>query len=441
MQRFFLFFSCVAAAGVTGSARAQWSSTSSSDVAGSDAGEPSTISPVAPSPYADPYAPGPRDPYAPGRPPSYGPPATTSASPSTLCPEQPPAAASDGWGSGRLLGGHRFPIAVFVPSVLSSSYIGVRAGLEYHQVPGFAQLPALTLSGTKPQPVDLRTVNVAETIDFALRLHDYVAIYGDAYGRARLGANINTLLGTGADYTYGGDLGAILKFFSVGGFQIGARAQIGYYTGQSAGILALFQDLSAIASDAISRVQQNPTLDINRALAQLNASFRNATADLVTPFDGVAYGAWINAALGLGPFVGIQGSGGFAVDTATYQPTRFDPQLGQPQTRRTEMHTVRPLFGLALDVDVSPIGIPLAAMLEYRISPVHVTRTDGAIRSDESSLEQLVALGVYYSGRSDLQLGLTVYTLFGQPPALGANAQPSGEPQDLGAQFVFRYFW
>jgi hypothetical protein len=50
-------------------------------------------------------------------------------------------------------------------------------------------------------------------------------------------------------------------------------------------------------------------------------------------------------------------------------------------------------------------------------------------------------LGVYYSGRSDLQLGVTGYVLFGQIPQLGANAKPSGKPLDLGTQFVFRYFW
>jgi hypothetical protein len=344
------------------------------------------------------------------------------------------------WGKGRVLGRHSFPTANFVPSVLSTSSLGVRAGIEYHQVPGFAQLPSLG-TNSQPQAVDLRTINVAETIDFAFRLHDYIAIFGDMYGRARLGANISTLLGTGADYTYGGDVGLLVKILRLGGFQLGARGQIVYYTGQSAGILTLFQDLNAIAANAIARVQSDPNLDINRALNQLNSSFRNATADLLTPFGGVAYGASVNFAQGIGRFVGIQGSVGFTVDTATYKPTMFDAALASPRTTENRIQTVRPSFGLALDVDLWPAKVPVDVIVEYRVAPVHVTRTGTDDSAGESSIEQLLAIGLYYSGRSDLQLGLTGYTLFGQPPALGANAKPSGEPMDLGAQFVFRYFW
>src|ERR1700753_1581704 len=108
---------------------------------------------------------------------------------------------SEAWGRRRVLDGHRFPIAVFVPTALPSSYLGVRAGLEYHEVPGYAELPSLGTTST-PQQVDLKTINVAETLDFSIRLHDYVALFGDAYGRARVGANTSTLLGTGGDYTY-----------------------------------------------------------------------------------------------------------------------------------------------------------------------------------------------------------------------------------------------
>jgi hypothetical protein len=88
--------------------------------------------------------------------------------------------------------------------------------------------------------------------------------------------------------------------------------------------------------------------------------------------------------------------------------------------------------------------VPLDLMVEYRATPVSVkTTTQGTTDSSDSqsAVEQLFAIGFYYSGRSDLQLGVTGYVLYGQIPALGANAQPSGDPHDLGLQFVFRYFW
>jgi hypothetical protein len=348
-------------------------------------------------------------------------------------------AESDSWGQDRRVGSHRFIVAAFIPSALAASHLGIRAGIEYHQVPGYAELPSLVRA--QAQAVDLRTINVAETIDVALRLHDYVAVFGDAYGRARVGANISTLLGTGADYTYGGDVGVLVKLFRLGGLQLAARGQVGVYAGQMAGIVTLFQDLNAIALNAISRVEQSPTLDLNSTINQLNGSFLDATADLLTPFDGFVYGGSLNAAQSLGRYVGLQASLGISSDSANYRPTAFNATSGVPVTSEYQVHTLRPSVGAALDLDLDPAGLPLAFMLEYRASAVNVTRSGQISAASESSVEHLLALGAYYSGRTDLQLGVTTYTLFGQTPALGANAQPSGKPLDLAGQFVFRYFW
>jgi hypothetical protein len=343
------------------------------------------------------------------------------------------------WGQQRTLGGHSFQLGTFVPSALISSYVGVRAGIEYHEVPGFAQLPTLVSSG--PQAVDLRTVNVAETIDFSVRLHDHFAIFGDGYGRARVGANINTLLGTGADYTYGGDLGLIVKLFTIKSFQISLRGQVGYYAGQSAGILALFQDLSAIAQGAIQEVQRNPVANVNDAIYRLNNAFRTATSDLLTPFSGFAWGGSLNIAQAIGKFVGIQASAGFYLDTASYRPTHFDIASNGPLTVEHDVTTTRPTVGLALDVDLEPAGFPLGLMVEYRATALSIADSLMVANVDSRTVENLLAVGAYYSGRTDLQLGLTAYTLFGQAPTLGANAVPSGKPLDLATQLVFRYFW
>ena len=359
-------------------------------------------------------------------------------SPAPVRAAEPAAPEGGTWGSTRALGEHNFQQSAFVPSALVDSHLGVRAGVEYHQVPGFAQLPSLVSSG--PTAVDLQTINVAETLDFAIKLHDHFAIYGDGYGKARVGANIATLLGTGADYTYAGHLGLLVKLFRAGSFQLSARGQAGYYAGQSAGILALFQDLSLIAQDFLQKVARNPVLDVNAAIEQLNTAFRTATADLLTPFEGFTYGFSLNAAQALGRFLGLQASIGFYVDSATYRPTRYDRASGGPVTREHTIKTTRPSLGLALDFDVSPIGLPFAMLLEYRATPINVNSPEDA-EYDMASVEHLVALGLFYSGRRDLQLGFTGFTLFGQTPALGANATPSGKPLDLALQLVFRYFW
>ena len=367
------------------------------------------------------------------------PPPPTAAAPAR--PVQPPAEPdpSNGWGSTRVLGGHSFLLGTFVPSGLINSHLGIRAGLEYHQVPGYVQLPSLVT--TRPQEVELQTINVAETLDFAIRLHDHFAIFGDGYGKARVGANINTLLGTGADYTYGGRLGVLVKLFTLASFQASVSGQAGYYTGQSAGIMALFQDLNIIAREAVQQVQRNPVIDIDDAVERLNTAFRTATADLLTPFEGFTYGVSLNLTQAIGRYVGLQGSVGYYAETATYRPTRYDVASGGPVMREHTVSTQRPSFALAADFDAQPAGLPLALLIEYRATPTSVTDTQDVRQLHISSVEHLVALGLFYSGRTDLQLGITTYTVYGQLPTLSANAMHSGKPLDLALQLVFRYYW
>jgi hypothetical protein len=80
-------------------------------------------------------------------------------------------------------------------------------------------------------------------------------------------------------------------------------------------------------------------------------------------------------------------------------------------------------------------------MLEYAISIVHTTDSSASGSSSQSSAEHLLALGVYYTGRPDLQIGGTVYTALGQIPQLGSDGRLSGKPEDGGAQLVFRYLF
>lgn len=357
--------------------------------------------------------------------------------PTAAAYEAPPPAHH--WGSTRVLGGHSFLLGTFVPSGLINSHLGIRAGLEYHQVSGYVQLPSLL--SMSPQEVELKTVNVAETLDLAVRLHDHIAIFGDIHGRARVGANINTLLGTGADYTYGGRLGVLVKLFTLGSFQASVSGQAGYYTGQSAGILALFQDLNIIAREAVEQVQRNPVLELDTAVERLNTAFRTATADLLTPFEGLTYGVSLNLTQAIGRFFGLQASLGYYAESATYRPTRYDVATGGPVMREHTVSTQRPSFGIAADIDFMPAGFPLAFLTEYRATPTSVTDTEDVRKLDVSSLEHLIAVGMFYSGRTDLQLGITTYSVYGQLPTLSTNAMQSGKPLDLALQLVFRYYW
>ena len=342
--------------------------------------------------------------------------------------------------SHRELGGHHFPLAVFVPPALTYSYVGVRAGIEYHSVPGYSR--DLSFFNTGYSRATLETVNAAETLDVALQLHDYIALVGSAYGLARVGANVPTLLGTGADYVYGGDAGLLVKLFRVAGFQLALRGEVGYFAGQQAGIIELFQDIGEIVQTNINDLVATTDIrdiDLPQRLADIENSIRVATSAMLTPFRGLEYGGAVNAAQSLGPMCGLQLSLGFYGKAETYDIPVFDARSATITSEPRDVYKFSPRVGVALDVDLRHVLMPLDVMAEYTLTRLTVRNhlPDGV--SERVWTEHVVALGGYYSGALNLQLGVIAYVLYGKEPIEGADAQPSGEPLDVGSQFVFRY--
>ena len=407
--------------------------------------EPELPLQVTPEPEPEPER-GPPVPEAPAQPP----PSATPTAPPTACttectkyisvPQQPTAAPLV---THRELGGHHFPVALYVPPALTLSYFGVRAGIEYHSVPGYAR--DLSFFGTGAvNPTHLQTVNAAETVDVALRLHEYVALVGTAYGLARVGANEATLLGTGADYTYGGSLGLLVKLFRVASFQMAVRAEVGYFAGQQAGIIELFQDIGQVVQfniEQLATIRNLNELNLEGRLDAIEASIRTATTAMLTPFRGTEYGGSLNMAQALGRMFGVQLALGLYGKSATYDIPSFDARTSTVTRESRAVDRLYPRLGVALDVDLAKVGVPLDLLGEYQLTRLRVQSDlpDDELDGVSAWTEHLVAFGVHYSGSLDLQLGLTAYILYGQNPLSGANAQASGDPLDVGTQFVFRY--
>lgn len=343
--------------------------------------------------------------------------------------------------SNRELGGHQFPLAVFVPPALTFSYFGVRAGLEYHSVPGYSR--DLSFFNTAEYSrTNLETVNAAETIDVAIQLHDYIALVGSGYGLARIGANVPTLLGTGADYTYGGDVGLLLKLFRVAGFQLALRGEAGFFAGQQAGIIELFQDIGAIVQTNINDLFQTTDIrqiDLPQRLADIENSIRVATTAVLTPFRGFEYGASLNAAQALGSAFGLQLSFGVYGKAETYDIPVFNVRNATVTADPRDVSKYAPRLGVAFDVNLDHVLMPLDLMAEYTLTwlTVRSDLPDGV--TQRVWKEHVIALGGYFSGALNLQLGVIAYILYGKDPVIGAMAEPSGQPLDVGAQFVFRY--
>ncbi len=341
----------------------------------------------------------------------------------------------------RKLGDHHFPLAVFVPPALTFNYFGVRAGIEYHSVPGYSRDLSFFGEGNY-SPATLKTINAAETVDAALRLHEYLALVGSAYGLARVGANVPTLLGTGADYTYGGDLGVLVKLFRIAGFQMAIRAQAGYYAGQQAGIIELFQDIGGIVQNNINELaatQNIADVDLPGRLDQIENSIRVATTAMLTPFRGFQYGGSLNMAQGLGSAFGLQLSAGLYGKSATYDIPVFDARTSTISTLTRTSDRLWPQLGVAFDAYLGDVFMPLSLVAEWTMSRMSVKSDLPDELLDRHWWEHMFALGVHYAELLDLQLGVTGYITYGRDPLSGANAQAAGKPLDVGGQFVFRF--
>lgn len=339
---------------------------------------------------------------------------------------------------GRAMDGHVFPFPLFVPSSFVVSSFGVRAGFESRTVPAFPTDSSTGASAS--QRVDLATVIATEGFDATVRVHRTLAVTLDIYGKARVGTNTATLLGTGADFEVGGNGGLLLSILRTQKFQLSVRGQGGYYRGQQAGIARFYQDVRAIAQQTVVRViAGDANYDSERA--KIDASLSQAARGLLTSANGLRAAGMLTAALTLSRSVGLQAVAGFSFESSSYASKQFQV-TSNGSTRLRETATLRQgIVGLALDVSGAPIAIPLDLLLEYAVIPLTLSRQAMLGPAVQATVEQRVAAGLYYAGRSDLQLGFSGYALLEQVPELGAEARASGKPRDMGGLFSFRYIW
>jgi hypothetical protein len=349
--------------------------------------------------------------------------------------------AKDNWGEDRVMNGHRFPFPQFVPSSFAVSAFGVYAGVESKQVP---QYPVDATTGAdSAKLISLNTLTARQGIDFSVRLASMLALTGDAYARARVGTNVDTLLGTGADYELGANGGVLLRLLRTKRFQLSARGQAGYHSGQKAGITSFYKSVRSIAEQEVARAL-NGTILTSTATAELgrvDAAMREAARGLIASSSGVTASAWATAAIALTSFMGVQGMVGYTFDRTTLTSNDFQTASQTSVALSQTVDYQQALVGAALDIGGAGKGIPLDLVLEYLALPLWLNSSGSGGSSQQSTMEQRVAAGLYYAGRTDLQLGVSAYTLLAQPPEVGAQGKISGKPTDLGGRFVFRYIW
>jgi hypothetical protein len=325
-------------------------------------------------------------------------------------PPTPPGSMSqpEGTNPNRTLGGHQFIFPQFVDPAFVATYFGLRIRLTSFSAPGLPTPLGL---------VDLDGVGLSESLDFGIKLFDFLGIYGAAGARSLISTNLRSLVYQGATYDLVGNIGAVVRLLrsESTGTQLSARAHFLQSSGQ-------VSSLGPIFSAETVRVGLRDVLQGN-----LGESLR-------TPFHGISYGGMLTAAQAISPLFGLQATAGVGYTSTSIE--RWDINTSSRPTFTVRGVTYR--LGLAASVDLFPKKIPIAIMAEYLLAR-QPTPAQFTGRDELDNVHTLFG-GVYYSGRPNLQLGLGGGTELN----FGPTTSPLGsseEPTVIFGQFVMRYIW
>jgi hypothetical protein len=315
----------------------------------------------------------------------------------------------------RVLRGHTFLFPILQSPSFVSTHVGVRLGVARQDVP---DLPIGRLGST-----DVLLQGLQNTLDLGLGLTDWLGLQGFARATLVTGANPRSLLIDGASQDVAGKAGAIVRVWrnENSGTQLSARANVGYAKGYELTVLPL-----------VSGIVNNPLLTLEEVVqGNLSQLIRVPTRE--TSVDGGAY-----LAQALSRTFSLQASANAEYAWRAREP--FDPVANVRLTQDT--HAVRINLAAALAADFAPHGVPVALMGEYLFIAGEETEVDLPDRTLSTST---FALGVYYSGRPNLQVGLGATTTLNAPRrrGLGESGETleSGTPTLSYAQLILRYIW
>jgi hypothetical protein len=345
------------------------------------------------------------------------PPSDAALSPASTAAEAKPDPVQEcTWGSDRILGGNTLLTPAFVDSALVLTSLNVRAGLQFTRVP---DLPFGRL-GT----ILLRQLETAGQVDFSLRLHERVGISGSLVVFGNLGTSPESLAISGGQYFIQGTGGLIVNVLRLPATntQVSILGNIGGGGGKFFNIVPLLDQLSTAPAMTAEDV--------------LSGNLREL---LVTPTFSFVWSGSIAAAQPLSRDLSVQLSLGLNGEAKHLEP--FD--VGTGSRGFLTVRTLTPRLGVALAGDARAYEIPVALMLEYQLSWLNVTNSN--TDTTKSHAEHILAADLYYSGRSDVQIGVVGFIHLDSDPiqgrALNGASAPSGAPTLWGGQLVLRCFW
>ncbi|RYZ36583.1 MAG: hypothetical protein EOO71_31240 [Myxococcaceae bacterium] len=316
----------------------------------------------------------------------------------------------------RQLNGHTFQLPILQQSALVTTHVGLREGLARYDVPDvpFGE------NGRR----DVLLVGVQQTLDLGLRLTDWLALSGFARGTIVLGTDAPSLVAQGGTLDLVGQAGLVVRLLrnDTSGTQISLRASGGIDRGKD---LTLLPFARAIVDDPLPTLEDVVTGEVAQYLLEPSS-------------EKIANGG-VYLAQALGQSFSLQASG--AAEYAWQKRTPFNTLAGARLEQTT--YAVRVTLAAALTADLHPrLGIPIAVMGEYLFL---TGRQTSVLFPDRTLNSSTLALGVYYSGRPHLQLGVGAVTTLKAEPRRGLGprgmTQESGEPTLSYGQFILRYIF
>ncbi|MBZ4422877.1 hypothetical protein [Myxococcus sp. RHSTA-1-4] len=315
----------------------------------------------------------------------------------------------------RKLGGHTFLFPILQQTAFVTTHVGIREGVARYDIP---DLP-IGAQGTR----DILLTGVQQTADLGLRITPWLGLTGFIRGTIVTGANTPSLLADGASVDLVGQAGAVVRLWrnESSGTQIAVRALYGYRNGKDITVLDL---VNGILGDPLLTLEDVVNGNVGRLL--------------VAPTSEQSVTGGVYGAQALGPVFSLQGAATTEYAWRTREP--FISAEGRRVSQETNAFLVN--LSLALAVDFDSLGVPVAVMGEYLFT---TGEEEDFGLPDRTLSSSTLALGVYYSGRANLQVGVgAVTTLNGSPQrGLGAEGQTleSGDPTLSYGQLILRYIW
>ncbi|MBF5044201.1 hypothetical protein FGE12_17520 [Aggregicoccus sp. 17bor-14] len=330
----------------------------------------------------------------------------------------PDARAQVGGGSNpgdRILREHTLLFPVLQQNAVVSTHVGIREGLAQFQAD---QLPLADLG-----PRDVKLTGLQQTLDLSLRFTPWLALYLAGEGQAIIGTNGITLLRRGAAYDVRGDAGLAFRVLrnEASGTQLTLRGFLGASKGRNITVLPLLQSLVNQPGRTLTDIAGGNLDDL-----------------LIVPTKEHAFGLGAYLAQTFGQGFSLQA--GVTARRTVRTERLFD--IVQGTEFDDDLFTFRLENAVAVTYDFAAHSVPIALMGEYRFD---LGNRHGAALLSDSITASTVALGVYYSGRPNLQLGLSAVRALNGDPLQGTDAQgqpaESESPKISYGELILRYVW